>query len=85
MRFEKLEAAIISLIALLPASKRTIINRTCSVTKPARSDEPGMLGRETTHPFHTRPFYGGHKRWAQVARTEMSTKDSLSAIHPTIS
>ena len=24
---------------------------------------------ETTHPFHTRPLHGGHRRWAQAART----------------
>jgi len=47
MRLEMVEAAITSLIGLLPASKRTSIDHTCSVTKPARSDEPGMLGRET--------------------------------------
>ncbi len=29
------------------------------------------LGEGTTHPFYTRPIYGGHKRRAKAARSKL--------------
>jgi hypothetical protein len=31
-----------------------------------------VLGLETTHPFHTRPFLGEYRRWAQAAQSKQA-------------